>query len=62
MYAFDLGCIAYQRAFEIQQKAQDFVLCGGDDILLLAGYFLELNRTRLGFRSLRLSALTEQAL
>ena len=34
----------------------------GDDILLLAGYFLELNRTRLGFRSLRLSALTEQAL
>ena len=35
MYAFDLGCIAYQRAFEIQQKAQAFVLRGGDDILLL---------------------------
>ena len=34
----------------------------GDDILLLAGYFLELNRTRLGFRSLRLSARAEQAL
>ncbi len=35
MYAFDLGCIAYQHAFEIQQKAQAFVLGGGDDILLL---------------------------
>ena len=35
MYAFDLGCIAYQRAFEIQQLAQAFVLHGGDDILLL---------------------------
>ena len=35
MYAFDLGRIAYQRAFEIQQQAQAFVLQGGDDILLL---------------------------
>lgn len=35
MYAFDLGCTAYQRAFEIQQLAQAFVLRGGDDILLL---------------------------
>lgn len=35
MHAFDLGCIAYQNAFEIQQKAQSFVLQGGDDILLL---------------------------
>ena len=35
MYAFDLGCTAYQRAFEIQQQAQAFVLQGGDDILLL---------------------------
>lgn len=35
MYAFDLGCTAYQLAFEIQQKAQSFVLRGGDDILLL---------------------------
>ena len=35
MYAFDLGCTAYQRAFEIQQLAQTFVLRGGDDILLL---------------------------
>ena len=35
MYAFDLGCIAYQHAFKIQQKAQAFVLGGGDDILLL---------------------------
>ena len=34
----------------------------GDDVLLLAGYFLELNRTRLGFRSLRLSHQAEQAL
>ena len=34
----------------------------GNDILLLAGYFLELNRTRLGFRSLRLSARAEEAL
>ena len=35
MYAFDLGCTAYQRAFEIQKKAQAYVLQGGDDILLL---------------------------
>ena len=35
MYAFDLGRIAYQRAFKIQQQAQAFVLQGGDDILLL---------------------------
>lgn len=35
MYAFDLGSIAYQRAFEIQLLAQAFVLHGGDDILLL---------------------------
>ena len=35
MYAFDLGCTAYQHAFELQQKAQSFVLQGGDDILLL---------------------------
>ena len=35
MYAFDLGCTGYQRAFEIQQLAQAFVLHGGDDILLL---------------------------
>ena len=35
MYAFDLGCTGYQRAFEIQQLAQTFVLRGGDDILLL---------------------------
>ena len=35
MYAFDLGCTAYQRAFGIQQLAQAFVLRGGDDILLL---------------------------
>lgn len=34
----------------------------GDDILLLAGYFLELNRSRLGFRSLRLSSSAEMAL
>ena len=34
----------------------------GNDILLLAGYFLELNRSRLGFRSLRLSSQAEQAL
>lgn len=32
------------------------------DILLLAGFFLEQNRTRLGFRSLRLSPATEQML
>jgi anaerobic nitric oxide reductase transcription regulator len=34
----------------------------GNDILLLAGHFLELNRTRLGLRSVRLSPATEQAL
>lgn len=33
-----------------------------DDILLLAGHFLELNRTRLGLRALRLSAGAELAL
>ncbi|MEQ4619348.1 MAG: nitric oxide reductase transcriptional regulator NorR [Corticimicrobacter sp.] len=32
------------------------------DVLLLAGHFLELNRTRLGLRSLRLSPEAEQAL
>lgn len=34
----------------------------GNDVLLLAGYFLELNRSRLGLRSLRLDASAEQAL
>ncbi|MDR3411659.1 MAG: nitric oxide reductase transcriptional regulator NorR [Formivibrio sp.] len=34
----------------------------GNDVLLLAGSFLELNRTRLGVRSLRLSPEAEQAL
>ncbi|HWA13549.1 MAG TPA: nitric oxide reductase transcriptional regulator NorR [Burkholderiales bacterium] len=34
----------------------------GNDVLLLAGRFLELNRARLGLRSLRLSAESEQAL
>ncbi|MDD2711507.1 MAG: nitric oxide reductase transcriptional regulator NorR, partial [Simplicispira sp.] len=34
----------------------------GNDVLLLAGRFLELNRTRLGFRSLRLSADAQAAL
>lgn len=34
----------------------------GDDVLILAGYFLELNRARLGFRSLRLSPAAEQML
>lgn len=34
----------------------------GNDVLLLAGYFLELNRARLGCRSLRLSAAAEAAL
>lgn len=34
----------------------------GADILLLAGHFIELNRARLGVRSLRLSARSEQAL
>ncbi|MDX5299285.1 MAG: nitric oxide reductase transcriptional regulator NorR [Gammaproteobacteria bacterium] len=34
----------------------------GDDVLLLAGHFLELNRARLGLRSLRLSPTAEQAL
>ena len=34
----------------------------GNDVLLLAGNFLELNRARLGFRSLRLSPAAEQAL
>lgn len=33
-----------------------------EDILLLAGHFLELNRTRLGVRCLRLSAAAEEAL
>ncbi|MCF3099640.1 nitric oxide reductase transcriptional regulator NorR [Aeromonas australiensis] len=33
-----------------------------NDVLLLAGNFLELNRARLGFRSLRLSREAEQAL
>ncbi|MFZ5959423.1 nitric oxide reductase transcriptional regulator NorR [Pseudomonas sp. QL9] len=34
----------------------------GNDILLLAGYFLEQNRPRLGLRSLRLSAQAQAAL
>jgi len=34
----------------------------GSDVLLLAGRFLELNRARLGLRSLRLSARAEEAL
>jgi len=34
----------------------------GSDVLLLAGRFLELNRARLGLRSLRLSAAAEEAL
>jgi anaerobic nitric oxide reductase transcription regulator len=34
----------------------------GDDILLLAGYFVELNRSRFSFRSLRLAPATEQLL
>jgi anaerobic nitric oxide reductase transcription regulator len=34
----------------------------GDDVLMLAGYFLELNRSRLGFRSLRLSPAAELVL
>ena len=34
----------------------------GNDVLLLAGYFLELNRARLGCRSLRLSVSAEAAL
>lgn len=34
----------------------------GNDVLLLAGRFLELNRTRLGFRSLRLAADAQAAL
>lgn len=33
-----------------------------DDVLLLAGHFLELNRTRLGLRCLRLSTAAEYAL
>ena len=34
----------------------------GNDVLLLAGRFLELNRARLGLRSLRLSASAQEAL
>ncbi|MNN02292.1 Nitric oxide reductase transcription regulator NorR2 [compost metagenome] len=34
----------------------------GDDVLMLAGRFLELNRSRLGLRGLRLSAAAERAL
>jgi anaerobic nitric oxide reductase transcription regulator len=34
----------------------------GHDVLILAGHFLELNRTRLGLRGLRLSPTAEQAL
>lgn len=34
----------------------------GNDVFLLAGHFLELNRARLGVRSLRLSVSAEQAL
>src|SRR3546814_5475415 len=32
----------------------------GHDVLMLAGHFLELNRTRLGLRGLRLSPAAEQ--
>lgn len=35
MHAFDLGRIAYQRAFELQLQAQTMVMDGGEDILLL---------------------------
>src|SRR5690606_40979278 len=34
----------------------------GDDVLLLAGRFLEINRARLGLRSLRLSSAAQDAL
>ena len=34
----------------------------GNDVLILAGYFLELNRARLGLRSMRLSPAAERAL
>ena len=34
----------------------------GNDVLLLAGFFLELNRARLGLRSLRLSSAAEEVL
>ena len=34
----------------------------GNDVLLIAGRFLELNRARLGLRSLRLSASAQEAL
>ncbi|HEY9380429.1 MAG TPA: sigma 54-interacting transcriptional regulator, partial [Burkholderiales bacterium] len=34
----------------------------GSDVLVLAGHFLELNRARLGLRSLRLSPAAEQSL
>ncbi|SDQ64078.1 anaerobic nitric oxide reductase transcription regulator [Pseudomonas sp. UC 17F4] len=34
----------------------------GDDVLMIAGQFLELNRTRLGLRGLRLSPAAERAL
>ena len=34
----------------------------GSDVLVIAGHFLELNRARLGLRSLRLSPAAEQAL
>ena len=39
-------------------------MCSSDlhDVLMLAGHFLELNRTRLGLRGLRLSPAAEQAL
>ena len=33
----------------------------GDDVLMLAGHFLELNRARLGLRSMRLSPAAERA-
>jgi anaerobic nitric oxide reductase transcription regulator len=34
----------------------------GNDVLILAGHFLELNRARLGLRSMRLSPAAERAL
>src|SRR5690606_41635038 len=34
----------------------------GDDVLLLAGRFLEINRARLGLRSLRISGAAQDAL
>jgi lipoyl(octanoyl) transferase len=35
MLVFDLGCIGYQQAFDVQLHTQTFVQDGGDDVLLL---------------------------